>query len=88
MASHINGVQAKTKEHAPSALFTYCYAHQLNLVLYQSVKFIPECIAFFLTIEGLASFFSHSTKRAKLLVKSCKHTFQRLHQQDGVLTKN
>ncbi|OAF69368.1 hypothetical protein A3Q56_02895 [Intoshia linei] len=30
--SNLNGVQAKVKEIAPSALFTHCYAHKLNFV--------------------------------------------------------
>ncbi|XP_032067022.1 zinc finger MYM-type protein 1-like isoform X3 [Thamnophis elegans] len=67
MASELNGVQAKIKEKVPEAMFTHCYAHKLNLVLLHSAKCMPECRTFFKTAEGLASFFSKSTKRTHLL---------------------
>lgn len=67
MASELNGVQAKVKEKVPEAMFTHCYAHKLNLVLLHSAKCMPECRTFFKTAEGLASFFSKSTKRTHLL---------------------
>ena len=67
MASELNGVQAKIKEKVPEAMFTHCYAHKLNLVLLHSAKCMPECRIFFKTAEGLASFFSKSTKRTHLL---------------------
>ncbi|XP_061925575.1 zinc finger MYM-type protein 1-like isoform X1 [Entelurus aequoreus] len=67
MASELNGVQAKIKERVPEAMFTHCYAHKLNLVLLHSAKCMPECRTFFKTAEGLASFFSKSTKRTHLL---------------------
>lgn len=67
MASELNGVQAKVKEKVPEVMFTHCYAHKLNLVLLHSAKCMPECRTFFKTAEGLASFFSKSTKRTHLL---------------------
>ncbi|XP_032067125.1 zinc finger MYM-type protein 1-like [Thamnophis elegans] len=67
MASELNGVQAKIKEKVPEAMFTHCYAHKLNLVLLHSAKCMPESRTFFKTAEGLASFFSKSTKRTHLL---------------------
>ncbi|XP_076035906.1 uncharacterized protein LOC143021925 isoform X3 [Oratosquilla oratoria] len=67
MASHLNGVQLKVREKSPAALFTHCYAHELNVVLSQSAKFIPECTSFFMTTEALASFFNHSTKPMQFL---------------------
>ncbi|XP_034043832.1 uncharacterized protein LOC117525960 [Thalassophryne amazonica] len=67
MASELNGVQAKMKEKVPEAMFTHCYAHNLSLVLLHSAKCMPECRTFFKTAEGLASFFSKSTKRTHLL---------------------
>ena len=54
MASELNGVQAKVKEKVPEAMFTHCYAHQLNLVLLHSAKLMPECRTFFKTAERLA----------------------------------
>ncbi len=38
MASALNGLQAKVKAVAPSAVFVHCYAHRLNLVLSQGAK--------------------------------------------------
>ncbi|XP_053567618.1 zinc finger MYM-type protein 1 [Bombina bombina] len=67
MASELNGVQAKIKEKVPEATFMHCYAHKLNLVLLHSAKSIPECQVFFSTLEGLATFFSKSTKLTHLL---------------------
>ncbi len=43
MASALNGLQAKVKAIAPSAMFVHCYAHRLNLVLSQGGKCLPEC---------------------------------------------
>ncbi|XP_053571536.1 zinc finger MYM-type protein 1-like [Bombina bombina] len=67
MASDLNGVQAKIKEKIPEATFIHCYAHKLNLVLSHSAKSIPECKVFFSTLEGMATFFSKSTKRTQVL---------------------
>uniref|UniRef100_A0A3P9K3W7 Zinc finger MYM-type protein 1 n=1 Tax=Oryzias latipes TaxID=8090 RepID=A0A3P9K3W7_ORYLA len=92
MASELNGVQAKVKEKVPEAIFTHCYAHKLNLVLMHSAKCMPECRTFFKTAEGLASFFSKSTKRIHLLDDVVKRRLpraptqwssnSRLHQND------
>ena len=67
MSSELDGVQARIKEKVPEAMFTHCYAHNLNLVLSHSAKCMPECRTFFKTVEGLATFFSKSTKRTNLL---------------------
>ncbi len=77
MASHLNGVQAKIREKIPEAMFTHCYSHKLNLVLSQSAKMIPECKVFFKTVEGLAAYFSKSTKRRNLLHKVVKRRIPR-----------
>ena len=77
MASELNGVQAKTKEKVPEAMFTHCYAHKLNLVLLHSAKCMPESSTFFKTAEGLGAFFSKSTKRTHLLDDMFKHHLPR-----------
>lgn len=59
MASGLNGVQAKIKVSIPEAMFTHCYVHELNTVL--------SLEGFFKTVEGLATFFSNSTKRTHLM---------------------
>ena len=58
-------------------MFLHCYAHKLNLVLLQSAKYIPECKAFFKTLEGLSAFFSKSTKRTYLLDNVVKRRLPR-----------
>ncbi|XP_053556369.1 zinc finger MYM-type protein 1 [Bombina bombina] len=77
MASAINGVQAKIKEKVPEATFIHCYAHKLNLVLSNSAKSIEECKVFFSTLEGMAMFFSKSTKLTHLLDDMVKRRLPR-----------
>ncbi|KAJ6633916.1 hypothetical protein lerEdw1_014256, partial [Lerista edwardsae] len=67
MVSDLDEVQAKIKEKVPEAMFTHCYAHNLNLVLSHSAKCIPECKTFFRTLEGLATFFNQAATRTHLL---------------------
>ena len=76
MSSELNGVQAKIKEKVPEAMFLHCYARKLNLVLLHLAKCMPECKAFFETLEGLSAFFSKSTKRTYFVC-------QGHHRQDG-----
>ncbi|XP_034062216.1 zinc finger MYM-type protein 1-like [Gymnodraco acuticeps] len=77
MASGLNGVQAKVKETIPQALFIHCYAHILNLVLSNGASKIRECKVFFSHLSGLATFFSRSAKRTKLLDDICQHRLPR-----------
>lgn len=67
MAGHLNGLCAKVLETFPRALFIHCFAHRLNLVLQKVCSSIKECAAFFLTLNGLAAFFSRSPKRTEVL---------------------
>ncbi|XP_030752246.1 zinc finger MYM-type protein 1-like [Sitophilus oryzae] len=67
MAGQLGGLQAKVKETYPSALFVYCMAHRLNLVMQQSLNKIRQCKIFFQTLSGLAAFFSKSPKRSTAL---------------------
>ncbi|XP_034076957.1 zinc finger MYM-type protein 1-like [Gymnodraco acuticeps] len=77
MASGLNGVQAKVKETIPQALFIHCYAHILNLDLSKGASKIRECKVFFSHLSGLATFFSRSAKRTKLLDDICQHRLPR-----------
>ena len=36
------GLQARIKEISPSAIYTYCYAHVLNLVIVDTTCYVPE----------------------------------------------
>lgn len=67
MSGHLTGLQTKVLEEYPNAIFTHCYAHVLNLVLQHSLNSVQECRIFFQTLNGLAAFFSKSTKRTHLL---------------------
>ena len=78
MASGINGVQAKVKERAPTALFIHCYAHRLNLVLTQGASKLRECRIFFAHLSGLSAFFSRSSKRTQLLDDICQRRLPRV----------
>ena len=77
MSSELNGVQVKIKEDVLEAMFLPCCAHKLNLVLLHSAKCMPECKAFFKTLEGLSAFFSKSTKRTHLLNNVVKRRLPR-----------
>jgi hypothetical protein len=63
LSSNKNGVQQKLKEFCPNALYVWCSAHVLNLVLSKSCSRITEFAHFFHTIKSLGNFFNHSTKR-------------------------
>jgi hypothetical protein len=62
MSGDLHGVQAKVLETCPHALHVHCYAHILNLVLSQSLNNIPECKVFFASLNGIATFTSHSSR--------------------------
>ena len=62
MSGDLHGLQAKVLETCPHALHVHCYAHILNLVLSQSLNNIPECKVFFSSLNGIATFTSHSSR--------------------------
>ena len=67
MSSALNGVQSKIKDVYPQTLFGHCNAHVLNLVLSHSVQQISTSKVFLASLNGLAAFFTKSTKRTKVL---------------------
>ncbi|KAL4121591.1 hypothetical protein QTP88_014076 [Uroleucon formosanum] len=75
MSGQHNGLQALVRLKCKNAMFVHCYAHKLNLILKQSVDHIKECKVFFLTLSGLSSFFSKSTKRIYALEQEVKKKF-------------
>uniref|UniRef100_A0A3Q2YU37 DUF4371 domain-containing protein n=1 Tax=Hippocampus comes TaxID=109280 RepID=A0A3Q2YU37_HIPCM len=77
-ASELNAVQEKIKEKAPEAMLTHCWAHNLNLLLLHSAKWLHACRAFWKTAEGLGTFFSQSTKRGNLLDDVVKRRLPRV----------
>lgn len=79
MASTVNGVQGLLRVDFPLALFVHCYGHSLNLVLSQGLQCMSECRIFFQTINGMATFFSTSAKRTRLLEQSAGSRLPRVH---------
>ena len=53
MSGVYSGVQARIREKEPLATYVHCAAHNLNLVLNDAVKHIPEMEQFYGTIESL-----------------------------------
>jgi len=67
MSGVYNGVQARISAREPLAHYVHCAAHNLNLVLNDSVKHVPGVRQFYDTVERLYNFFGHSIKRWALL---------------------
>ena len=65
MSSGKEGVQAKTKEISPLALFTHCYAHCLNLSIAATCK-LSEVRNLIGLINEAYLFLNNSPKRQKL----------------------
>lgn len=63
MSGAYNGLQKRIKDVQPLALYVHCAAHNLNLVINDSVKNIPEVNYFYDKLQGLYVFFGNSIKR-------------------------
>ena len=61
------GGQARIREKETLATYVHCVPHNLNLVLNDAVKNIPEVSQFYDNIEHLYVFFGHSIKRWTML---------------------
>jgi hypothetical protein len=57
MSGQNNGVQAKIRSVYKRAMFTHCYAHQLNLILERAAHQNKQVKVFFADIDGFSSFF-------------------------------
>ncbi|XP_011406506.1 PREDICTED: zinc finger MYM-type protein 1-like [Amphimedon queenslandica] len=60
MSGSCTGVQTRIKELAPKAIYIYCSAHRLNLILVDSVKGIGFALEFFALVELIYVFLSAS----------------------------
>ena len=83
MTGHSSGLQTRVKDNFPNAHFVHCSAHRLNLVLEQSLnreKSTSECRIFFQTLNGLSSFFSHSSKRNDALSERIRNKIPSVSQ--------
>lgn len=67
MSGQKGGVNVKIKEKYPFAFFIHCYAHQLNLIMIQSISKNKQVRVFFSNLSELPVFFSHSPQRVSVL---------------------
>lgn len=72
MAGKYKEVQARILEINNVALFVPCAAHKLNLIVVHAASITPEMITFVGTVQKLFNFFSSSTIRWEILMKSLK----------------
>lgn len=71
MSGKHNGLQARLRKRQKKAKYVHCASHNLNLVLNDSVKNIPEIRQFFEMLESLYTLFGNSILRwAKLKKES------------------
>lgn len=63
MRGQYEGIQAYVKEVNPAAIYTWCYAHRLNLIVVQVTSCSPDAVNMFGNIEELYTFISSSKKR-------------------------
>lgn len=72
----INDARARILEINSLAIFIPCAAHNLNLAGVHAGYTSPEMITFFGTVQRLFNFFSSSTTRWEILMKSLKLTLK------------
>jgi len=77
MSEQHDGLQSLVRSKYENAIPVHCYAHELNLVIKQSVEYIKDCKIFFSTLSGLSSFFSTSTKLVHALDNIIKKRLRR-----------
>jgi hypothetical protein len=72
-ASNVSGIhtglQARIKELSPSALYTHCYAHVLNLVIVDTMTNNTVAKDFFGTLQNLYVFIESCPKRHAVYLK-------------------
>jgi len=62
MRGQYEGLQAIIKEVNPSAIYMWCYAHRLNLVVVQVASSSTDAVNMFGNVEELYNFISSSKK--------------------------
>lgn len=67
MSGKERGVQSRVRQHYPLAFYVHCHAHQLNLIMSQAASINRGVRVFFANLDGIASFFSKSSQRTKIL---------------------
>lgn len=69
MSGSCSGVQVRIKEVAPCAHYIHCYAYNLNLVLVDTVKSVPDAMEFFTLLEHIYVFMSASKAHVVFMEK-------------------
>ena len=69
MSGKYNGAQAIIKEQCPTAIFSPCGCHTLNLCGNDAAECVPEATTYFGTIQTIYTLFSCSPKRWEILAK-------------------
>lgn len=69
MSGQKSGVNVRVKELYPYSYYIHCYAHQLNLIMTQSVSQNKEVRIFFSNLSEIPVFFSNSPQRVAVLDK-------------------
>lgn len=82
MSGVYKGVQAEISKLSPYAPYVHCAAHNLNLILNDSVKDVEEIRNFYDLLQNIYVFFGYSIKRWALLQSvnqnKCKITIKKL----------
>lgn len=68
MAGHISGVQALISEEQPTAIYTHCFSHRLNLCITRSCD-IPAIRNMMGIVSSVSAFFSTSALRSNALAE-------------------
>ncbi|XP_022166089.1 zinc finger MYM-type protein 1-like, partial [Myzus persicae] len=79
MSGRFSGLQSRVKELNPLALYIHCCAHNLNLVLIDSIRSSVVAVSFFGTLETLYTFLTSSLPRLHILKE------EQAKQVDGVI---
>lgn len=72
MSGRYSGLQSKVKELSPLSLYIHCCAHNLNLVLIDSIKSSIDAVSFVGTLESLYTFLNSSLPRLHILEEEQK----------------
>jgi len=72
MSGRFSGLQSKIKDVSPLALYIHCCAHNLNLVLIDSIRSCVNAISFFGILEALYTFITNSLPRLKIFEEEQK----------------
>lgn len=72
MSGRFSGLQSKIKDVSPLALYIHCCAHNLNLVLIDSIRSSVNAISFIGILEALYTFITNSLPRLKIFEEEQK----------------